>query len=95
VWARKTNENMNLSNEMHGFLKREGLRLFRKKVSWQTSAKYQIYADGKTKIGVAFDRIQNFIDEDTNASTWNGVATIKLEERGDYIIYGFVEEVEN
>ncbi|MBB1643352.1 MULTISPECIES: hypothetical protein [Sphingobacterium] len=86
---------MNLSNEMHSFLKREGLRLFRKKVSWQTSAKYQIYADGKTKIGVAFDRIQNFIDENTNASGWSGMETIKLEERGDYIIYGFVEEVES
>ena len=95
MWVRKTNENMNLSNEMHGFLKREGLRLFRKKVSWQTSAKYQIYADGKTKIGVAFDRIQNFIDEDTNASGWSGMEKIKLEERGDYIIYGFVEEVES
>ena len=95
MWARKTNENMNLSNEMHGFLKREGLRLFRKKVSWQTSAKYQIYADGKTKIGVAFDKIQNFTDEDTNASGWSEMETIKLEERGDYIIYGFVEKVES
>ncbi len=95
MWAGKTNENMNLSNEMHGFLKREGLRLFRKKVSWQTSAKYQIYADGKTKIGVAFDRIQNFMNEDTHASSWNGIETIKLEERGDYIIYGFVEKVES
>ncbi len=85
---------MNLSNEMHSFLKREGLRLFRKKVSWQTSAKYQIYANGKTKIGVAFDRTENFMDEDTNTSMRNGVETIKLEERGDYIIYGFVEEVE-
>lgn len=85
---------MNLSNEMQGFLKREGLRLFRKKVSWQTSAKYEIYADGKTKIGVAFDRIQNFMDEYTNGSAGNGVKTIKLEERGDYIIYCFAEEVE-
>ncbi len=95
MWARKTNENMNLSNEMYGFLKREGLRLFRKKVSWQTSARYQIYGDGKTKIGVAFARIQNFIDEDTSASGWSGMSKIKLEERGDYIIYGFVEKIES
>ncbi|HAK30679.1 MAG TPA: hypothetical protein DCO90_15900, partial [Sphingobacterium sp.] len=67
---------------MYGFLKREGLRLFRKKVSWQTSARYQIYGDGKTKIGAAFDRIQNFIDEDTSASGWSGMEKIKLEERG-------------
>ncbi len=79
---------------MHCFLKREGLRLFRKKVSWQTSAKYQIYGDGKTKIGVAFDRIQNFMDKETKASMGNNVETIKLEQRGDYIIYGFVEEVD-
>ncbi|MDR0265688.1 MAG: hypothetical protein LBJ04_20915 [Sphingobacterium sp.] len=85
---------MNLSNEMHGFLKREGLRLFRKKVSWQTSAKHQIYANGKTKIGVAFDRTDNFMNEDTSTSIRNGLETIKLEQRGDYIIYGFVEEVE-
>ncbi|WP_156167607.1 MULTISPECIES: hypothetical protein [Sphingobacterium] len=85
---------MNLSKEMYGFLKREGLRLFRKKISWQTAAKYQIYADEKTKIGVAFDRIQNFIAGETSASSWNGIKTIKLEERGDYIIYGFVEEIE-
>ncbi|HBW80128.1 MAG TPA: hypothetical protein DEF78_07580 [Sphingobacterium sp.] len=80
---------------MYGFLKREGLRLFRKKVSWQTSARYQIYGDGKTKIGVAFDRIQNFIDEDTSASGWSGMEKIKLLERGDYIIYGFVEKIES
>ncbi|WP_294186317.1 hypothetical protein [uncultured Sphingobacterium sp.] len=85
---------MNLSNEMHCFLKREGLRLFRKKVSWQSSAKYQIYRDGETKMGVAFDRIQNFMDKENNASMGNGVETIKLEQRGDYIIYGFVEKVE-
>jgi len=85
---------MNLSNEMHGFLKKEGLRLFRKKVSWQTSAKYQIYADDKTKIGVAFDKIQDFMGKKNDDLGLNRMETIKLEERGDYIIYGFVQEVE-
>ncbi|WON93932.1 hypothetical protein ACLCDV_12320 [Sphingobacterium sp. Lzh-3] len=83
---------MNLSNEMHSFLKREGLRLFRKKVSWQTSAEHQIYTDENTKIGVAFDRIQDFIHKPIHEFDQNEIKTIKLEERGDYIIYGFVQE---
>lgn len=84
---------MNLSNEMHGFLRREGVKLFRKKVNWQTSAKCQVYADGKTLIGVAFDQIQNFTDEETNEPNGNKIVRIKLEERGDYVIYGFVQVI--